>query len=103
MLINFSFSCPLVLAVYEKIDDYNTTLRVSISKGTLYDGLSDMLQHPKVIPWNVNANLLMVFNTNRSVTSSQPQHLRSQHNRYPGGTRDGVHFTEFWEPIKPIS
>ncbi|CAI6357244.1 unnamed protein product [Macrosiphum euphorbiae] len=73
-------------ALYEKIDeDNNPTLRVAISKGTSCNGLSDMIQHPEVIPWDINGNLLMVFYTNISatdITSTKAKQLISK--RYQG-------------------
>ncbi|XP_060859041.1 uncharacterized protein LOC132936342 [Metopolophium dirhodum] len=73
-------------ALYEKIDDYNPTLRMAIGKGSSCDGLSDMLHHPEVIPWNINGNLLIVINTNRSVTTTatSTKSMPSISKRYEG-------------------
>ncbi|KAL4103718.1 hypothetical protein QTP88_019062 [Uroleucon formosanum] len=57
-------------ALYEKIDHYNTTLRVAISKSSSCDGLSNMLHHPEQIPWNINGSRLMIFNMVRPTTTT---------------------------------
>ncbi|XP_029341679.1 uncharacterized protein LOC100571224 isoform X3 [Acyrthosiphon pisum] len=72
-------------ALYEKIDDNNPTLRIAIGKGTSCNGLSDMLQHPEVIPWDRNGNLFIVIYTNRSATiTTSTKSIQPISKRYQG-------------------